>query len=201
MQRRENGLPNPQTSYENLLNHVVLPRILPEGYLKDHEDQELSLLSNMVHTVERNSEWIPSATVRLCQRLKRAHMSRTPETISNEISQLRPGETFAMFVRRQNTGLMIHMPSEQVSNAEKTVTVVTFPGNLHPKEIYDHTSDLEVNIEHKHQLKILGFRIIISICSSTDNISIAIDKSKILKNASIRRVCVPIVLFVCHVAK
>lgn len=149
MQTQENGLPSSQTTYENLLNHVVLPRVLPEGYLKDHEQQELSLLSIMVQTVEKNCEWIPSATVRLCQCLKRAHMSRTPETVSNEISKLQPGETFAMFVRRQNTGLIIHMPNEQVPNAEKTVTVVTFPGNLHPKEIYNHTSDLEVNIDHE----------------------------------------------------
>lgn len=146
MPKRENGLPNPQTTYENLLYHVVLPRVLPDGYLQDHENQELSLLSIMVQTVESNSEWIPSATVRLCQRLKLTHMSRTPETISNEIDKLQPGETFAMFVRRQNTGIMIHMPSEQVSNAEKTVTVVTFPGSLHPKEIYNHTSDLEVTM-------------------------------------------------------
>lgn len=144
MQRRANVQPNLQTTFENLLNHVVLPRVLPEGYHKDHEDQEMTLLSIMVQTVEKNSEWIPSATVRLCQRLKRAHMSRTPETVSTEISKLQPGETFAMFVRRQNTGLMIHMPNEQVPNVEKTVNVVTFPGNVHPKEIYDHTSDLEV---------------------------------------------------------
>lgn len=137
---------NLQTTFENLLNHVVLPRVLPDGYLKDHEDHELLLLSTMVQTVETNSEWIPSATVRLFQRLKRIHtISRTPETIANEINLLQPGETFAMFVRRQNTGFMIHMPTEQVSNAEKSVIVLTFPGNLHPKEIYKHSSDLEVS--------------------------------------------------------
>lgn len=136
-----------QNKYEDLLYHIVLPRLLPQERPKDYEHMDLMLLSHLVDTVENSSEWIPSATVRLFQSLKRTHMNRTSKSISTEINALEPGNSFAMFVRRQNCALMVHMPKEEAdvhSDEMKKVIVMTFPANLHPKEVYSHSSDLEV---------------------------------------------------------
>lgn len=143
MQRGRNGQ---QVEYESLLDHVILPRVLPKIYPYDHEQQEETLLSLLVETVAKSSNSIPSATVRFFQRLKRTHDTRTPESITKEINDLMPGDTFAMFIRRQNTAFMIHMPKEQDNaNQINSVTVATFAGNFHPMEIYKHQSDLSVS--------------------------------------------------------
>lgn len=56
------------------------------------------------------------------------------------------GDTFAMFVRRQNCVILVHMSQDGMVDAEKSqnVIVATFPANLHPGEIYKYDSDLQV---------------------------------------------------------
>lgn len=135
-----------QQKLENLLHHVVLPRVLPQNYPKDYEDQELNLLSRLVRTVENSSQILPIETVELFQRLKRVHMKRTPENISNEINSLKPGDTFAMFIRRQNTAFLIQVPKEPADGI-KNVTIATFPGNLHPAKMHESFHDLQVIVQ------------------------------------------------------
>lgn len=53
------------------------------------------------------------------------------------------GDTFAMFVRLQHTGIMIHVPSNEKIGDIKNVIVSTIP-TIHPGVIYDHDSDYEV---------------------------------------------------------
>lgn len=57
------------------------------------------------------------------------------------------GDTFAMYVRRQNCAVMIHVPANEMVSVDETKNVIvsTFPGNLHPREIYRHIGDIEVN--------------------------------------------------------
>lgn len=151
MQRGRNGQ---QVEYENLLYHVILPRVLPENYPNDHEQQEETLLSLLVDTVAKSSNSIPSATVRFFQSLKRTHhQGKTSESITKEINELKPGDIFAMFICRQNTAFMIHMPKEQDNaNQINSVTVATFTGNFHPREIYEHQNDLLVNDSNSNLL-------------------------------------------------
>lgn len=136
-----------QSELENLLYHIVLPRVLPQQKSKNYEQHELALLSFIRNAVEDCSKWVPPHTMHLSRSLYQTHMIRTPENVSKEINALQPGDTFGMFVRRQNCALMIHMPIDgngSKTNEEKTVIVTTFPGNLHPKEVYNCPSDIEV---------------------------------------------------------
>lgn len=135
--------------YECLLDHIILPRVLPHSRHRNLLKHESLLLHRMIDTIDNCSKWIPNATVNLFHSMKRVHFSPSKvEIINTEINALRPGGTFAMFVRKQNCGFMIHMPKEQddsKSCTPNTVIVSTFPGNLHPREIYSHPSDLEVS--------------------------------------------------------
>lgn len=131
-------------SQDILLDHVLFSRVLPQE--KPRQIYEQMLMIKMVENVENHSKWMPTKTVEMLQRLKKVHLECTPSVISEEINIMEPGDTFAMYVRRQNCAIMIHMPAnELVSNEEiRNVIVATFPGNLHPREIYKHDSDLEV---------------------------------------------------------
>lgn len=122
-----------QNIYEELLYHIVLPRVLPQNKSTNSEQHELALLSRFTDAIRGLKKWISAETVRLFDSFERIHVTRTPESISNEIKELRPGQSFVMFVRRQNCGFMIHMPNDE----NESVVVCTFPGNLHPKNIYD----------------------------------------------------------------
>lgn len=140
---------NLQSNYENLLTHVVLPRVLPQQTSPDLWQQELDLLSHMSDNVQEMCEWLPPATVRLFESLKKIHMNIRPELVAEEIRMLEPGDTFGMFIRRQNCALMIHMPVEGNTNQPtelRNVIISTFPGNIHPKEVYGHSSDIQVQL-------------------------------------------------------
>lgn len=133
------------SEHEYLLHHVLLPRVLPVKYPENQEELERRLLLYIFESVESCSEWIPPATIRFFQTLQRTHDTPNPENISKQINHLQPGEMFAMFIRQQNTALLIHMPKEQSDTNEiKTVNVVTFPGNLHLEEFYNHPSEFMV---------------------------------------------------------
>ncbi|KAJ6643823.1 hypothetical protein Bhyg_08788, partial [Pseudolycoriella hygida] len=131
-----------QLTLEDLLYHVVLPRVLPEERIAEHENGELGelgeLIERLIGAVERCSEILPEATLKTIRCFKRSHMTLTPQNISAEINTLKPGDTFAMFVQRQNTALMIHIPKEDSTSA----IITTFPGNLHLVEVYEHPSDI-----------------------------------------------------------
>lgn len=138
-----------QETLECLLNHVILPQVLPQT--KPRSFQETQLMVQMVNNVENLAKYpfMPPKTVELFKRLKRIHFECTPAVIAEEINNLHPGDTFAMFVRRQNNAFIIHAPPTQSKNAKtpQNVIVATFLGNLHPCEIYKHESDAEVNLQ------------------------------------------------------
>lgn len=138
---------------DNLLNHVILPRVLPQD--KPPRFIESKLMMHVIETAVNSSNWLPQKTVEFCKRLKRVHLECTPQpdVVSAEINSLRSGDTFAMYVRRQNTVFMIYMlPNEDDGNNKnppQSVIVSTFPGNLHPSEIYTAESDIEVIVRKK----------------------------------------------------
>lgn len=132
---------------DNLLNHIILPRVLPQD--KPERFIELKLMTHMIENVEDLANCLPEKTVELFRRLKRVHHECSPIVISEEIKSLRPGDTFAMFVRRQNTVFMIYMlPNEDINNrSAQNVILSTFPATLHPNQIYATESDIKVILQ------------------------------------------------------
>lgn len=141
--------PNDDLDLENdLLNHVLLPRFLPQTKQNNLYDLELDLLSRMVELIETQDEWIPNSTVKMFTNVYRVQAECQPETIFNQINNIKPGGTFALFVRGQNCVFVIYMPStddNKQPDDSTTVIVATFPGNLDPKDINKNIGDFEVS--------------------------------------------------------
>lgn len=168
---------------EDLLYHIVLPRVLPQNKSKNTEEHELALLSRITDAIRGLDKWISPEIVRLFNSFEQTHMTRTPESISNEIKGLQPGRSFAMFVRRQNCGLMIHMPSDQ-NTKSKTVVVSTFPGNFHPKNIYNAASDFQVKNCFRFPYNFIAFHPV-----HTVHLSATSNENGIFENDAINRIC------------
>lgn len=134
-----------QIRHEALMDHIILPRFLPQSRSQDFHPQELELLMRMVHNVESLAPFIPENTLKMVRSLATVHRSRMADIVSKEISNLKPGETFAMFIRRQNCAIMIHHSQSTARAGTNDMIVATFPGRLHPNEVYKNASDLEVN--------------------------------------------------------
>lgn len=128
---------------DELLDHIVLPRVLPQEKSSKLYGTELDLMRRMVENIECMAHVIPPKTVELFQRLHRVHMVRTKENVAQEINDLRPGDTFAMFIRLQHTAIMIHVPSNEKIDDVQNVIVSTIP-TLQPDTIYKHDSDFNV---------------------------------------------------------
>lgn len=128
---------------DELLDHIVLPRVLPQEKSSKLYETELDLMRRMVENIESMAHVIPPKTVELFQRLHRVHMVRTKDNVAQEINDLRPGDTFAMFIRLQHTAIMIHVPSNEKIDDVQNVIVSTIP-TLQPDKIYKHDSDLNV---------------------------------------------------------
>lgn len=126
------------------LHQVLLPRVLPQEK-GDLFKVEHDLMDLMAKSVEKLAKLLPSKTVKLFRSLQKVHTERTPIIVSNEINALGPGDTFAMFVRFQHSMIMIHIPSDEISNNIQNAIVATIPGSLHPNEVYNHESDMEVH--------------------------------------------------------
>lgn len=128
-----------------LLNHVILSRILPNDQSQFPEDG-LALMDEMIENIKTLTGLIPSKTVELFERLKRVNQELSENVVSDEIARLMPGDTFAMMISSQYSVIMIHvLPDANLHNEqEHNVIVATFPSSLHPRNIYEHDSDLEV---------------------------------------------------------
>lgn len=133
---------------ENLLNHIVLPRDLPQT--KPPLFNELKLMNHVIENIEHLAKWLPVKTVEFLRRFSKVHLQSTPDpdVVSKQINSLRAGDTFAMFVRRQNTTFMVHMLPNEYNDNKKSqkIIVSTFPGNVHPSKVYEADSDIEVFI-------------------------------------------------------
>lgn len=141
--------PNEDLNLENdLLDHVLLPRLLPQTKGNNLHDLELDLLLRMVELVEVQDEWIPAPTVKMFQNLYLVQAECQPEMIFEQINDLKPGGTFALFVKGQNCVFVVHMPltddNEQPDDLT-TVIVATFPGSMDPKDINKNFGDFEVS--------------------------------------------------------
>lgn len=131
-------------THDILLNHVVLPRVLPQE--KSRFIHEQALVVQFIENVENVSEWLPEKTVEMMDRLKRVTREHTRDVITEIINELEPGDSFSMFVRRQNCAIMFHIPATEEANAPDLLNIVvgTFLGTLHPREIFNHENKIEV---------------------------------------------------------
>lgn len=140
---------NPNENLVNLLNHILLPRFTTIKSIAEWNLQDETLLEWMSQTMASSADWLPSHTIAMFESFKRVHEFRDDdETICRELNKLRPGETFAMYVRRQNTVFMCYMPADAANgyeiNEATEVIVATFPGQVNAKDIYAHPLNLEV---------------------------------------------------------
>lgn len=171
-----------------LLNYVILPRFLPQEKPEHFHGIELQLIAQVVQSVTKLSGILPSKTIELFQRLGRVHHMVVPnvDEITSQINALRSGDTFAMFVRRQNCAFIIYVPP----NDTEHVIVANFPGNLHPEEVYKYDSDIEViysrvEINKSNCNRLL--RIIFIIFQHSDELSGSSNQSQVFKDASFNR--------------
>lgn len=140
---------DPQETQDILLKHVILSRHLPQEKTRI-TDVGVELMNRMIENVENWAECLPMKTVELFRRIKRVSLECTKEIISEEIDDLQAGDTFAMYVRRQNCVILIHaLPdADLIDEHTPNIIVATFPGSLHPSEVYAHESDVEVCFEY-----------------------------------------------------
>lgn len=131
-----------------LLDHVLLPRVLPQKKVRFIDEQ--AIVIQFIENVENISEWLPVKTVKMMERLKRATLECTRSVVSEIINELESGDSFSMFIRRQNSTIMFYVPPTEENSVDEieNVIVATFMGNLHPNEIFKHESDIEVNFFH-----------------------------------------------------
>ena len=180
-----------QILHENLFRHIVLPRYMLPQRTPDFLSDELELLTRMAESVEQFADCVPANTLKMIRSLAKVHSNLTANVIMEEINGLQPGETFAMFVRYQNCAIIIHM-LPNVPADDNNIVVATFLGKVHPKEIYENPSDLEVMGIFMNKYSLQFF-----FCStfrsenenSYSNISVQLpyssNQSKVLENASL----------------
>lgn len=127
-------------SNDFILSHVVLPRYLPP--LNSDYSEQLNLLNELLRNVF-DAPIIPMRTLALFKQFKKIHIDSTPDTLKTALSiqlgSLLSGDTFAMFVRGQNTTLIIHK-----SDLSDDMILATFPGDVDANKVYELDSDIEV---------------------------------------------------------
>lgn len=182
-------------TYENLLNHILLPRFISANAQKELFGQEISLLSRLCETVTAASKWLPTSTVDLIKSFERVHQSNeSEETIYDELNKLKPGQTFAMFVRQRNTVFMCHMPTirgkRMAADKLQSVNIATFEGQIDPKDIYSNPMDSMVCRSRFEafnafiiQLIIAFFQLFLSVCLSRTS-----NHRKILRSFTLSRI-------------
>lgn len=105
---------------------------------------ELCLLNALTRQIESfESEIFPLVVQRLFSNMKKLHCIDVldPKEISKQITSLRLGDMFGMYVREQNCGLFIHMASDDEA------TLSTFQASLPNEVIYGDkiNGDIQVN--------------------------------------------------------
>lgn len=137
---------------ESVLNHVVLPRFIPSNASIDQIAQDESLLMQMCEIFRKNAQWMPLKTNRMLHTFANVYQANDDaQTIYNELNSLKPGDTFAMYVRRQNAVFLCYMlenvPNPNELDETTPIVVATFPAQVSLKEVYAHPLDMEVSLQ------------------------------------------------------
>lgn len=136
--------------YEHLLQNVVLPRVLTKKILEDRNEQELILVKMMAGAVRNGHEWIPDKIVQNFNRFELIQHDRTPETVSDEIAALEPGDTFAILLREQKTVFMIHMPANDKRSGKNSDPLVSSSDGSNSEDSSSESSISDANDNESH---------------------------------------------------
>lgn len=122
-------------THDILLNHVVLHQ---ENSRFVHVQ---ALVLQLIENVENLSEWLPAKTVEIMDRLKRAIREHAHTVIAEIINELVSGDSFSMFIRRQNCAITFHIPATETDNTDVLNIIAA---TLHPPELFDNESEIKV---------------------------------------------------------
>lgn len=129
----------PQDTLEQITTHLVFPRELPSS---SHQHEAI-LIRLMLETLQTIND-LPSSTMKLLQCFQKLHPLVDATTIADELKKLKPGEMLGLYVRKQNSCLVVYAPKMQTPQSPSEYVVSTFPVKLNKNDIYDCKSDLQV---------------------------------------------------------
>jgi len=156
---RRNGLKKLHTwsleELQGIIPHVFLPRRLPSSVQDDLEEIELNILRIIESTTEElNCTLFPNTfprTEKLFQKwvLVQQKLSScfTAAAISEDIQSLEAGEMLAMYVRAQNSGLLLSIPTieeDSLKSCNQTVIFSSFSAAAPMKSVISAPGDLTV---------------------------------------------------------
>lgn len=144
MMEVDEELDSPITSHRNMIDHVFLPRKLPEKPLDLH-NTESSLLKSLTKIIELlGNESIPSAVQRLFTNMTQLHCidELRPKAISEQIKNMKMGEMLGIYVREQNCGLFFHMANDD------EVTISTFCASLPNEKVYGSNINGDIQVRN-----------------------------------------------------
>lgn len=143
---------------QQLLIDIVLPRHIPYDTDTSHFGQELRMLCRMRESVHSLVKYLPTETVQMFEIFERVHLANSADVTAEEMAQLQPGSTFAMFVRRQNLGFMCYRPKADTKDGTGSVIVSTFHTRLAAKQVYSQPMDVEVSCDRRRRFVVWRFR-------------------------------------------
>ncbi|XP_031624364.1 uncharacterized protein LOC116341417 [Contarinia nasturtii] len=131
-----------------LLNHVILPRFLPQMRRFSTYQHGFELLSRMTEVISANEKYIPASIIQTFWNMYSNHIISIPLTVCDNINALKSNDTFAMYVKGQDCMFTVHMPpieADQIPDESTPVIVATFQYNFHPSDINETFNDFEIN--------------------------------------------------------
>lgn len=129
-------------SHRNMIDHVFLPRKLPENPI-DLYNTERNLLRSMTATIESlGNEIFPSVVRQMFRNMTQLHCSDIldPKIISSQMKNLKSGSMMGIYVREQNCGLFIHMANDDEA------TISTFQASLPNEMIYGGSINGDIQV-------------------------------------------------------
>lgn len=143
--------PNKST-HEGMLPHVLWPRLLPQRQqleLDKYETGFLELMIDILDSFKVTDEAVWTKASKLLGSVHRISTSTSAEIIQNELNRIEEGGYASMFVKKQNTCLLLHMlpADEWLQGNQKQLIISTFPVSLSPEKIYSSpSSDIKVRM-------------------------------------------------------
>lgn len=141
----------PQETLEQITTHLVFPRNLPSG-CHEHGSMLVQLVLDAMRAAANDNFQLPLTSIKLLQRFQKLMPLIDSNAISTELQQLNPGEMLGMYVRKQNSCLIVyHLP------ATDEYIVSTFPVLLTKNQLYDCDSDAQVKLNFGYVCNEINF--------------------------------------------
>lgn len=140
----------PQDTLEQITTHLVFPRNVPSSFDSCYDHGSL-LVTSLLDAIRSINEIysLPLSSIKLIENFRKLHPLVDASTISTELRNLEAGEMLGMFVRKQNTCLVVYNASSTNSSLSANEYVVsTFPVLLNKTEIHGCDSDIQVKFFH-----------------------------------------------------